>query len=187
MKQLFIANISMETRIHDLNWLFSSEGSVESVQLFEDPYSNETKQYAIVKMRQNLKANTVYSLIHNRFLKGNIIIVLPAYTFGREYIHILYELKSLLSRDDTANLKDAANFLIELESVNKQNFCRSKKILLKAIRESALENQLNVDNTARIIKIYLGPSKQRIRKRRRSRSVRAISTPMGGQPPRKRR
>jgi len=196
MREFFVANISMETNIHDLKWHFTLAGPVESVQLFEDPYSNETKQYAIVKMWRNTQAYNVFSLLQNRKVKNNIIIVLPAYKFKGDYIHILYELRSLLSRDETSTLKDAANFLIELECVNKHNFRRSKNILLNAIRESAVENQLNVNHIARTIEDYLRSVKKinklqkRKRKRsrsKRSRSIRTISTPMGGQPPRKRR
>jgi len=194
MREFIVANISMETNINDLERLFYSAGSVKKVQLFEDPYSNETKQYAIVTMAQNIRTYWG-SLLHNSLVKNNIIIVLPAYKFRREYIDILYELKSLLSRDDSVCLKDAANFLIELECLNKHNFSRSKKILIKAIRVSALENQLNVNHVARTIENSLGPrnpkksvnKKRSKRKRRKSRSIRAISTPMGGQPPRKRR
>ncbi len=108
MREYFVANISKDTNAHDLKWHFSMAGLVEKVQLFKDPYSNETKQYAIVMMWRKIQAHDVYSLLHNRKVKNNVISVLPVYRFKgfwtQGQIH-LWRLFASLIRLYTHNLQ----------------------------------------------------------------------------------
>jgi len=72
---MYIGNLSYDVSEEDLKNLFSEYGTVESVKIITDVFSQQSKGFGFVEMPDNSEAEKAIAALHTSELKGRHIKV----------------------------------------------------------------------------------------------------------------
>jgi len=208
MVEFYVGNLPRNVTTDEIRRLFSAFGPIEKVFLLTDRTSSRFKGYAVVQMTDKLSTTALDQLARST-IRGRYITILanvPAITRGeksqtlaktpppfrlkgKDMAHLRDEVAQLLPGDSKGNINEAESFLTEIVRLVKGCTNIKNKKLLDLFREAAKDHGLEIEPTAkRISSFLLSAKRKRAREARaKRRSVWIISTPMGGQPPKRQR
>jgi len=73
--KLYVGNLSYETTESELNELFSTMGTVESVKIITDPYSGMSKGFGFVEMSTREQGEMAIRELNGKSLRNRTIVV----------------------------------------------------------------------------------------------------------------
>jgi len=72
---IYVGNLSFEVTEENLKQAFEAFGSVESVKIIKDQYTNRSKGFGFIEMPNNSEAQAAIEGINDKELKGRTIKV----------------------------------------------------------------------------------------------------------------
>lgn len=73
--KLYVGNLSYETTESELNELFSTIGTVESVKVITDPYSGMSKGFGFVEMSTREQGEMAIKELNGKTVRNRTIVV----------------------------------------------------------------------------------------------------------------
>ncbi len=78
MLKLFVGNLSFNTTEDELKELFAQAGTVQSVTIIKDKYTNNSKGFAFIEMSSNDEAEKAIAQLNGKDLNGRNLSVAEA-------------------------------------------------------------------------------------------------------------
>ncbi len=78
MLKLFVGNLSFDTTEDELKELFAQAGTVQSVNIIRDKYTNNPKGFGFIEMGSNDEAKKAIAQLNGKELHGRNITVAEA-------------------------------------------------------------------------------------------------------------
>jgi len=75
MSKLYVGNLSFNTSTNELETMFGTVGSVQSVNLIEDHETGRSRGFAFVEMSSKEEADKAISTLNGKEIEGREIIV----------------------------------------------------------------------------------------------------------------
>ncbi len=72
---IYVGNLSYEVNEEDLKQAFEDFGSVESIKIIKDQYTNRSKGFGFVEMPNNAEAQSAIDNLNTKELKGRALNV----------------------------------------------------------------------------------------------------------------
>jgi uncharacterized coiled-coil protein SlyX len=188
-KKFIVIDLPKSISEEDLKGQFVWIGPVESVQIVNSITDQKNDRYAIVKMWETRNPDKFNHFVQGAMIKGCRVYTVPCfYQSEKSVIRVVDELSRLLADHKVDGIAKTAHSLTELNDRRPEFSQVPKDKFIEFLNESVSNHQLELDHLQGLIVHYLEDKKKNIKPKKRTvGSVKTISIPMGGQPPRRKR
>ena len=88
-KKVYVGNLDYETSQSDLETMFSSHGTVESVQIISDRETGRSKGFGFIEMSNDAEAQAAIGALDGKDCGGRAILNISINVFGFLYRTVL--------------------------------------------------------------------------------------------------